>query len=162
MALATLPPSIELREEFRRSDVQAPSDASFWAQQGRLDLGSGSSWKNELFSRIGRLERGASAPGFGNFAVSENAAGQLRLELAGISIQSLPYPSIVALSGQGVQIEWRSGTRAIEVTAFADGELVFEALEAGNAVELPEDSLQSYLKWLVSVPQSRHEYAAAR
>lgn len=162
MALATLPPSVEIREEVTRSEVKAPSAAGFWAQQGRIDQGLGSSWKNELFSRIGRLEIGASAPGFGNFAVSENAADQLRLELAGISIQSLPYPSVVALSGQGVQIDWQSGTRSVEVTAFADGELVFEALEAGNAVELQEDSLESHLKWLVSVPQSRHEYAAAR
>ena len=162
MALATLPPSVEIREEVRRSDIEAPSSAGFWVQQGRIDIGIGSSWKNELFSRIGKLQTGAAVPGFGNFAVSENAAGNLRLELAGVSLQSLPYPSVVALSGQGVQIEWQSGTRAVEITAFADGELVFEALEAGHPAELHESSLESLLKWLVSVPRHRHEYAPAR
>jgi hypothetical protein len=161
MALATLPPSVEIREEFRRFDFEVPS-SGFWVQEGRIDLSVGSSWKNELFSRIGKLQMGSSAPGLGNFAVSENAAGQLRLELAGISLQSLPYPSVVALSGQGVQIDWRSGTRAVEVTAFADGELVCEALESGRSVELHESGLESHLKWLVSVPRPRHEYAAAR
>jgi hypothetical protein len=162
MALATLPPSVEIREEVKRSDVKTPSDAVFWAQEGRSDIGFGSYWKNEVFSRIGKLELGVEAPGFGNFAVSGNAAGQLRLELAGISLKSLPYPSVVALSGQGVQIDWQSGTRAVEVTAFADGELVFEALDAGSSVDLPDASLESCLRWLVRVPQSRHKYAEAR
>ena len=158
----TLPPVVEVREAYKRPDYSSPSGFVFWAQLGGTEPSFGS-WKSNVFARIAKLERGLSAPGFGNFRVSEEAAAQLRLQLTKVSLQSLPFPLVAAISGQGVHIDWRSGTRALEVTAFADGELVFEAMEAGNPVELADlNSLDSYLKWLVQIPQDQQQYAAAR
>lgn len=158
----TLPPTIEVREDYKRSDYASPSSFIIWAMRSATTPSFGS-WKSYVFARIAKLERGPSVPGLGNLQVSEQAVSQLRLQLAEVSIQSLPYPSVVPISGQGVYMDWRSGTRAVELTAFADGELVFEATEAGNSVELQGiDRLDSYLKWLLGMPQTTPQYAPAR
>ncbi len=165
MALMTLPPTVEIREDFRRPDYASPSSLVFWAGRGGFLESSFGTWKSEVFTRIAKLERGPTVPGIGNLQASERAAGVLRLQLAGVTIQSLPFPSVVPISGQGLHVDWRSGMRAIEITSFADGELVIVAKEAGRDVPFEEDeSLDSYLKWLVSVPQSQHQqlYAATR
>jgi hypothetical protein len=162
MTLMTLPPTVEVREDYKRSDYASPSGFVFWAMRSGTTPSFGS-WKSDVFARIAKLERGPSVPGLGNLRVSEQAAGQLRLQLADVSIHSLPYPSLVPISGQGAHMDWRSGTRTVELTAFADGELVFEATEAGNTVELQgSDRLDSYLKWLLGLPQMTPQYAPAR
>lgn len=162
MALATLPPMVEVREAYKRSDYASPSVFVFWAMQGSTPPSFGS-WKSDVFDRIAKLERGRSVPGLGNLRLSEEAARQLCLQVDAVAIQSLPFPSIVPLSGEGAQVDWRSGTRTVEVTAFADGELVFEATEAGTSVELTGvESLDAYLKWLVGHPSISKQYATAR
>lgn len=158
----TLPPTVEVREEYKRSDYASPSVFVFWAMQGGPPASFGS-WKSDVFARIAKLERGPSVPGLGNLRLSEEAAQQLRLQVDGVAVQSLPFPSIIPLSGEGVQMDWRSGTRTVEVTAFADGELVFEATEAGNSIELTGvESLDVYLKWLIGLPSLSKQYATAR
>ncbi len=162
MILMTLPPTVEVREDYKRSDYDSPSDLVVWAVPTGTTHNFGS-WKSEVFARIAKLERGPSVAGLGNLRLSEDAARQLRLQVDSVGIQSLPYPSIVPLSGEGVQIDWRSGTRAVEVTAFADGELVFEATEAGASIELTGlENLDAYLKWLVGLPWLPNQYATAR
>lgn len=162
MTYMTLPPAIEVREAFRREDTPSASATAAWFQPTGVDPNFGS-WKNDVFIKLASLERGADVPGFGNFRLSEEAAGQLRLELAGISLQSLPFPSVVAISGQGAQLDWRTGERLVEVTAFADGELVIEAIEGGTPTELEDaTNLESYLKWLVGATDRQLVYATSR
>lgn len=162
MTLATLPPTVEIREAYKESKYDSPSGFVVWAVQGSTAPSIGS-WKSEVFARIAKLERGPSVAGLGNLRVSDDAARQLRLQVDCVAIQSLPYPSVVPLSGEGVQIDWRSGTKTVEVTAFADGELVFEATEAGTSIELVGvETLDAYLKWLIAVPAVPKQYATAR
>lgn len=52
----------------------------------------GESWKESVFSGSAKLERGDVVAGFGDFNVSEQAAGQVRLKLAEVTVQSLPLP----------------------------------------------------------------------
>jgi hypothetical protein len=160
MAYVTLPPVVEIREAFRRTEKGSVSVLAAWTRTPSEPLGS---WKNYVFAKLAHLERGPNVPGFGNFKLSEEAAGQLRLRLAGISLQSLPIPSVAPLSGRGAQLDWQSGTRSVELTAFADGELVIEAIDNGTPVEMEEEEeLESYLKWLVGAGDRQLEYAAAR
>jgi hypothetical protein len=152
----TLPPGVEMRKAFRRTENLSPSTLGAWHQVGAADPIT--SWKNEVFAKLAKLERGS-----GDFRLSENAADQLRVQLANISLQSLPFPSVIALSGQGAQLDWRTGERSVEVTAFADGELVIEAAEAGNTIDLDSmEDLESYLEWLVGAADRQLVYAAAR
>jgi hypothetical protein len=157
----TLPPVAEIRGVFTRSENRSASALAAWSQPSEADQNF-ASWKNEVFAKLAKLERGPDVPGFGNFRLSENAAGQLRLQLASVSLQSLPFPTIVGISGQGAQLDWRSGNRSVEITAFADGELLIETAEMGNPVDLPDRGLESYLKWLVGASDRQVVYATAR
>lgn len=145
----THPPALEVRGEFERLENISASILAFWSQQSKIEPSG--SWKNDVFARISKLESGPNVPGFGNFKISDAAARQLRLQLAKVSLQSLPFPSVIAISGQGAQLEWRSGIRSVEVTAFADGELVIEATEGGAEFDLENaEGIEPYLKWLVA------------
>ncbi|MGO9434399.1 MAG: hypothetical protein ACLP00_08890 [Terracidiphilus sp.] len=158
----TLPPAVEVREDFRRSENRSTSALAAWFQVSTVDPSFGS-WKNDVFVKLAKLERGPDVAGFGDFRLSESAAGQLRLLLARVSLQSLPFPSVVGISGQGAQLDWRSGDRSVEITAFADGELVIEATERGNPVDLDErEGLEAFLNWLVGAADRQLVYAAAR
>ncbi len=161
MACMTLPPAVEIRGAFRRGESRSASALAAWFQSGDVDQNF-ASWKNEVFAKLANLERGPNVPGFGNFRLSENAAGQLRVQLAGVSLRSLPFPSVVGISGEGAQLNWCTGNRSVELTAFADGELVIDATEAGNSIDLPEAGLESHLKWLVGAPARQVMYAATR
>jgi len=156
----TLPPVVEIRESFRRTP-NSGSNLAAWYQSGSPDpIGS---WKGEVFRKLERLERGPDVPGLGNLRLSEAAAAQLRLQLAGVSLQSLPFPSVVGISGQGAQLDWRTGERMVEVIAFADGELVIEATDRGTPVEFEEtEGLETYLEWLVGAADRPLVYATAR
>jgi hypothetical protein len=161
MAYLTLPPAVEIRESFKRPESRSALAFAAWFQDPSVDLAG--SWKSEVFAKLAKLERGPDVPGFGNFRLSGEAAGQLRLQLAGISLQSLPFPSVVPLSGRGAQLDWRTGDRSVEVTAFADGELVIEAAEGGRQIDLDElTGLESYLEWLIGTADRQLVYAAAR
>ncbi len=161
-AYMTLPSYGEVRREFKRSGNPSASNLAAWSQRSNVEPTS--SWKNDVFARLAKLELGPNVAGFGNFRLSESAAGQLRLQLAEISLQSLPFPSVLAISGQGAQLEWRTGDRSVEVTAFADGELVIEATERGRTPEelTDDDGLEAYLKWLIGEADRPLLYAPAR
>jgi hypothetical protein len=161
MAYLTLPPAVEVRESFKRSENRSALAFAAWFQAATVDLTG--SWKNEVFAKLAKFERGPDVPGFGSFRLSEEAAGQLRLQLAAVSLQSLPFPSLAPLSDRGAQLDWRTGDRSVEVTAFADGELVIEAVEGGRPVNLDASArLESYLEWLVGAADRQLVYAAAR
>lgn len=161
MPFMTLPPAIEFRQEVQRTERSSASVLAAWFQNKGPDMFG--LWKNDVFAKLAKLERGPNVPGFGNFRLSESAAGQLRLQLERVSLESLPFPTVVPLSGEGAQLDWRTGDRSVEVTAFADGELVIEAIQGGNPIELDEATgLESYLEWLVEAPARKMGYAATR
>ena len=72
MALATLPPAIEIREFSRTTQCHLVAE-SYWSDVQDTE----SSWKTAAFSRIATLEQGKTVAGVGDFRASEQAAGQL-------------------------------------------------------------------------------------
>ena len=116
-----------------------------------------------MFSRISKFERNPDAHGFNTFNVSEQAARRVRSHLSRVTLQSLPLPTIVPLSGHGLSLAWTTRTRAIEFTVFADGEVTIDALEASRYVDLPDDGdLEAMLCWLVLPTEGQPHHAAAR
>ena len=161
MVLATLPPSIEIREFTRTTPVSFAAEP-FWAQSG-ISRVLESSWKAVAFSRIAALEQGKNIPGAGDFRASEQAAGKLRLYVDKISIQSLPIPQVVPLSGSGTLLVWKSGSKAVEITAFADGEIVPEAFENREPNEqFSQSDPQTLVEWLVKAPEIQRPHATTR
>lgn len=60
-------------------------------------------------------------------------------------------------------LTWTAGSRAVEITAFADGELAIDAQEHGESVEsFPEADVEQRLKWLIASPGTPAAYAAIR
>lgn len=144
MALATLPPIVEIREltPVQKSSIETKS---YWYIYSASDA----PWKTTALTRISNLEQGKSAMGFGNLRPSEQAAAQLRRCVVDIGLESLPLPTVVPLSGSGIMLSWQSGRRKVEATAFADGEIVLEALEDGDNPRIPTDRPEGLLKWLI-------------
>jgi len=161
MKLATLPPVIELRDAPPRPQIRNAA-IPVWSELHRVRIQQ-SSWKSVAFSRITALEQGKNIAGAGDFRPSERAAGQLRLYVDHIALESLPMPSIIPLSGRGIMLTWQSGIRAVEVTSFADGEIVAEARENNETIcDLPMSDPDSILLWMVMSPETKRPYVKAR
>jgi hypothetical protein len=156
--MATVPPVVEIRE-LEPAKFVSSAAIPYWAVADSST--SNTSWRNLAFSRIADLERGSTAAANDDFKASEQAADRLRLVLNGIELPSLPLPNIVPLSGRGLMAEWRNATRAIEITVFADGDVVQEAFENREFnEELSQEQPDSLFGWLVS--GSPRVHAAAR
>ncbi len=98
------------------------------------------------------------------FNISEQVANAVRSQLSKVALQSLPVPAVVPLSGHGLALTWTSGSRAVEMTAFADGEITVDALEANNYADTPTGNLEIVLKWLIEPApvETPLHHAAAR
>jgi len=157
--LATLPPAIQTRE---LSPIKQDTLAAepYWAEMQSIDV----PWKTAALARISALEiQGRDVPGLGDLRPTEEAASQLRRCINSVTLHSLPIPHVVPLSGRGIQLVWQSGARAIEVTSFADGEIVLEPLENGEInEEISADAPELLLKWLVKAPRAHEGHATAR
>jgi hypothetical protein len=161
MNLATLPPIAEYREEFTRGAT--PVVTSVWARVAPDSFKQGGWWKEIVFSRISKFERKNNAVNVGTFDITEQVARSVRSSLSKVSLQSLPLPAVVPLSGNGLSLAWVTGSRSVEMTAFADGEITIEALEANKYIELPEDEgLEAVLSWLTLPSETQRYHAAAR
>lgn len=162
MIFATMPPVAEYRQEFTREATT--SLKSVWAQNARDSFRQGEWWKHIVFTRISKFERGtAGQDAVNTFNISEQVARSVRSQLSKVSLQSLPLPNVVPLSGHGLSLSWSTGTRSVEMTAFADGEITIDALDANQYVDRPEnEDLESVLTWLVLPSEVRHTHAAAR
>jgi hypothetical protein len=160
MILATMPPMTELRQEFTRPTTTAVK--VIWTEAATDHCKTDWWWKEIVFSRIAKFEKAADLSA-GTFIVSDRAASKVRSGLSKVSLQSLPLPTIVPLSGNGLSLAWSSGRRAVEVTAFADGEIAIDALDEGRYVELPEDGdFEAALNWLIVPTGVQPHNAAAR
>jgi hypothetical protein len=160
MTLATLPPITEYRQEFTRDAANQVKSA--WAQAAPDPYKQGGWWKEIVFSRISKLERETNADDFGTFNISEMVASKVRSRLSKVSLQSLPLPVVVPISGNGLSLTWATGTRSVEVTAFADGEVIIDALESDHYVEFREDKdLEAVLIWLIVPSEIRTQNATA-
>jgi hypothetical protein len=160
MALATIPPAIEIRETQPVTTQHVVSDL-YWTACSLRDNYRFAPWKTAAFSGIAALEQGKNVPGLGDFRVSDQTARELRLRINEIAVDSLPIPTVVPLSGRGIMLSWESGARTVEITAFADGEIVVEAIgEHAPEAELTE--LETLLKWLIKTPEIQHAHATAR
>jgi hypothetical protein len=161
MILATMPPVIEYRQEFTREANTTVESA--WAQVAPDSYGQGRWWKEIVFSRISKFERNPETEEFGTFNISEQVAQRLRSNLSKVTLQSLPLPTIVPLSGHGLSLAWATRTRAIELSVFADGDVTIDALEANNYVDLPDaGDLDAMLRWLILPAEGQPRHAAAR
>lgn len=157
MALATLPPAIEIVEAFK-SGLERPKDSftgprrnltePYWAVSGPSQQ---SPWKLTAFSKISMLRNtGKAVPGLGDFRVSDQAATELRKLIREIEIESLPLPTVAPVSGGAIFVSWQSGVKSVEATAYHDGEIVVEALENRRLnEEKSKGDLPSILWWLV-------------
>jgi hypothetical protein len=160
MILATMPPVAEYRQEFTRQATI--TEKSAWAEASDR-YKQGGWWKEVVFSRIERYERDASSPQqMSTFSISAQVANKVRAQLSKVSLQSLPLPAIVPLSGNGLSLTWASGTRAVEVTAFADGEITVDTLDADTYVDPHGGDLETVLKWLIVSPEIQAHHATAR
>lgn len=160
MILATMPPVVEYRQEFNRQTTSAIKSA--WVEASDR-YKQGEWWKEVVFSRIGKFEYDASqSETMGTFNISPQVASKVRAQLSEVSLQSLPLPRVVPLSRNGLSLTWTSGTRAVEVTAFADGEITVDTLEADTSVDPHADGLEGVLKWLIAPPQIQRHHATAR
>ena len=161
MMFATMPPMTEYRQEFTRDATTTVKSA--WAQAAPDPYKQGQWWKEIVFSRISKLEREANADDFTTLNISEMVAGKVRSRLSKVSLQSLPLPAVVPISGNGLSLTWATGTRAVEVTAFADGDITIDALESDHYVEFREDKdLEAVLSWLIVPSEVRTQNATTR
>ena len=78
-------------------------------------------WLAHAFTELLQVQRsGKFEPGIGDFRVSDktlNTAGRI---LGSIRCRYLPSPSVFALSGGGIQINWANRAQAVEVSVFPD------------------------------------------
>jgi hypothetical protein len=155
MALATLPPAVEIVKAFEsHSSGSKPSgqrltlSTLYWAWLGPQEQ---SPWKTTAFSKISMLRtNGKFVPGLGDFTLSEQAVNAAQKLIGEIEIESLPLPTVAPISGGAIFVSWRSGTKSVEATAYHDGEILVEALENEHVDELKsKEGLSSILWWLV-------------
>ncbi len=144
MIQATLPPTIEVREYLDSK----PAGETFWS---RISVEGMGWWKASAFSRISALEHSGVQDDLGEYQATTRAANQLRLYIDRLTPVALPAPSVVPMSGHGLMAEWVSGQRRIEVMAFADGEIVQEAVhnDEPNA-DLSQLDQNALFSWLIS------------
>lgn len=157
MALATLPPAVEIVEAFKSGPERSKDSFSgprhnlsepYWAISGSSQQ---SPWKLTAFSKISMLRNtGKPIPGLGDFRISDQAATELRKLIGEIQIESLPLPTVAPVSGGAIFVSWQSGAKSVEATAYHDGEIVIEALENQRLnEEKSKGDLPSILWWLV-------------
>lgn len=158
MNLATLPPVAEYRQEFTRGPSLAVT--SVWAQEAPDSYKQW--WKETVFGRIAKFERSTDAVDFSTFNITGQVASKVRSQLSKVSLQSLPLPTVVPLSGNGLSIAWATGTRTVEMNAFADGDITIDALDANEYVDLTDaGGLEAALSWLI-LPSEVQRHAPAR
>ena len=148
MPLATLPPAVEIVEEFQSSRPILNLSAPYWTDTGFTDEPS---WRTTAFWKISAFRsKGRDVPGLGNLRPSDQAALKLRKLLNSIRIQSLPLPTVAPVSGGAIFVSWKNGAKSVEVTAYDDGEIVLEGLVNQDLnEEISETDLASMLNWLV-------------
>lgn len=157
MALATLPPAVEIVEAFKSGpeclvgNFLGPGQnlsVPYWAIFGPSQQ---SPWKLTAFSKISMLKNtGKAVPGLGDFQVSDQAATEIRKLIGEVQIESLPLPTVAPVSGGAIFVSWESGSKSVEATAYHDGEVVVEALENQRLnEEKSKEGLPSVLWWLV-------------
>jgi len=148
MALATLPPAIEIVEAFKANRPRHNLSDPYWANSGLSDEPL---WRATALWKISTLRAsGKVVPGLGDLRPSDLAVSELRKELGKIQIRSLPLPTVAPVSGGALFVSWKNGPRTVEVTAYHDGEVTLEGLEnqAPNE-EVSKLDLASVLDWLV-------------
>ncbi len=155
MALATLPPAVEIvrafesrRLGYRPSCPMQNLSEPFWAGLAPREQPP---WKTTAFSKISILRTaGKSIPGLGNFNLSEQAVKALQKLIGEVEIESLPLPAVAPISGGAIFVCWQSGARRVEATAYQDGEILVEATENQRLdEERSRESLSATLRWLV-------------
>jgi len=155
MALATLPPAVEIVEAFKSgaqgnttSSVRRNLSEPYWAVSGPAEQPP---WKIAAFWKLSTLrESGSSVAGLGDFRVSDRALTELRKFVNGIQAQSLPLPTIAPVSGGAVFASWKNGARSVEVTAYDDGEILVEGLDNQNLNDaVSKQEITSIFDWLV-------------
>jgi hypothetical protein len=148
MALATLPPTIEIVEVSGANRPRHILSDPYWANAGLSDEPQ---WRSTAFWKISTLRAvGKNIPGLGDLRPSDQAVSELRKLLGKIQIQSLPLPVVSPVSGGAVFVSWKNGSKTVEVTAYHDGEVIFEGLDNQNLVEeVSKSDFTSVLNWLV-------------
>ena len=122
----------------------------YWSEPRRQNTPP--AWKVILFSKISDLEiSGTNVPGLGDFRITPEAASSLRKKLNSVVWMSLPIPVVSALSGGGIIATWTSGNRLLEMTTYADGEIICEAMEDGRVKDaLGEFDVPTAVRWLIT------------
>lgn len=155
MALATLPPAVEIVEAFKcgtqgntNSSIRRNLSEPYWAASGPTELPP---WKIAAFWKLSTLSgSGSFVAGLGDFRVSDRAITELRKFVNGIRAQSLPLPTIAPVSGGAVFASWKNRTKSVEVTAYDDGEILVEGLDNQNLNdEVSKREITSIFDWLV-------------
>jgi len=76
-------------------------------------------WLAHAFTELLQVQRrGRFEPGVGDFRVSDRTLNTAGRVLGSIICRYLPNPSLFALSGGGIQINWANGPEAVEVSIF--------------------------------------------
>lgn len=76
-------------------------------------------WLAHAFTELLRVQHaGRFEPGIGDFRVSDDTLNMAGRVLGSIDHRFLPTPSVSALPGGGLQMTWRNGQEAVEVSVF--------------------------------------------
>jgi hypothetical protein len=76
-------------------------------------------WLAHAFTELLRIQRvGRLEPGIGDFRITDDTLNMTGRVLGSVRYRFLPNPSVSPLSGGGLQITWRNGVEAVEVSVF--------------------------------------------
>jgi hypothetical protein len=154
MALATLPPAVEIVEAFKNGELgyelRAPRhnlSEPYWANSNPIEQPA---WKTVAFGKISVLRAaGTVVPGLGDFRVSDLVTKELHMLLSKIRILSLPLPTVSPVAGGAIFVSWKNGHKAVEATAYHNGEIVVEAIENLQVnEEISKSDIATMLDWL--------------
>jgi hypothetical protein len=99
-------------------------------------------WLREALSALERLRLlRENWDSYGSPPIAEPAVSSSRLLLLSLARNRLPAPDIRPVAGGGLQLEWRTPTRELEIGILPDGRCEFLAVFEGN--EMVEGTLPS-------------------
>ena len=113
-------------------------------------------WRYAALAQLRTLEEsGQNRPGQGDLRISDATSSHARQILAQMDITDAPTPEVVPISGGGIAISWSMANRELQLSVFADGEVVLLKTQDQAILEEPDERglRNTYyidgLKWLL-------------
>lgn len=97
-------------------------------------------WIYSALDQLWTLQRqGANIGGLGDLRIAVNTGNRVRKLLFRIGgVRLLPAPRVVVISGGGVSLNWRVGSREVKYTFWPEGVFTYEKESDGEIVDESE------------------------